>query len=156
VQINLTKAVAARPAIAFAIIANITDWPKVVDSIRSVELLTPGPVRPGTKFLEDRVIFGRESVQQMEVITLERPHRLRLFVEHPDLHYELDHLVDAVYGGGCRIMLIFRSRPKGARGEALYPFMKPFEEISLRDELERDLSDLASAVSSQTAAVDEQ
>ena len=65
------------PAIAFAIIASIPDWPKVIDSIRSVELLTPGPVRPGTIFLEDRVIFGPESVQQMEVITLERPRRLR-------------------------------------------------------------------------------
>ena len=53
-------------------------------------------------------------------------------------------------------MLLFRSRPNGGRGDALYPFMKPFHEISLRDELERDLSDIASAVSSQTVAADGQ
>jgi hypothetical protein len=109
------------------------------------------PIRAGTKLREDRIIFGRESVQEMEVQTLERPHRLRLFVEHPDLHYELDHLINAVYGGGCRIMLIFRSRSKGATGRALYPLMTPFMEISLRDELERDLSDLASAVAARRA-----
>jgi hypothetical protein len=95
--------------------------------------------------------FAR-SIQVMQVATIERPHRLRLFVEHPDLHYELDHLIDAIYGGGCRISLIFRSRPETPAGRAVHPFMTPFMEITLRDELERDLSDLASAVTAQNAA----
>jgi hypothetical protein len=92
---------------------------------------------------------GRDSVQVMEVATIERPHRFRLVIEHPDLHYEIDHLIDAVHGGGCRMMLIFRSRPETPVGRALHPFMTPFMEITLRDELERDLADLASAVTAQ-------
>ena len=71
-------------------------------------------------------MFGRDSVQVMEVATIERPHRFRLVVEHPDLHYELDHLIDAVHGGGCRVMVIFRSRPETPVGRALHPFMTPF------------------------------
>ena len=91
-------------------------------------------------------IFGRDITQELEVATFERPHRLRLFAEHPDLHYELDYLIDAIFGGGSRIMLIFRSRPETSVGRALSPFMTPFMGITLRDELERDLVDLASAV----------
>jgi hypothetical protein len=149
VQIELAKTVASQPSAAFAIVANVTDWPRIITSIRRVELLTPGPIRLGTRLREHRIMFGRESVQVMEVATIERPHRLRLLIEHPDLHYEIDHLIDAVHGGGCRMMLIFRSRPGNPVGRALHSFMTPFMEITLRDELERDLSDLASAVTAQ-------
>jgi hypothetical protein len=151
VQIEIAKTVAAQPAAAFATIANITDWPQIIDSIKSIELLTPGPVRAGTRLREERLMFGRDITQELQVATLDRPHRLRLFAEHPDVHYELDHLIDAIYGGGCRIMLVFRSRPETAAGRALQPFMTPLVEITLRDELERDLFDLAAAVTAQNS-----
>ena len=41
-QIELAKTVAARPTAAFAIIANVVDWPEIISSIKSVEVLTPG------------------------------------------------------------------------------------------------------------------
>jgi hypothetical protein len=115
-------------------------------------VLPPGPIRADTRLREDRIMFGRDSIKVMQVATIERPHRLRLIIEHPDLHYELDHLIDAIYRGGCRISLIFRSRPEDPVGRAAHPFMTPFMEIALRDELERDLSDLASAVTAQSWA----
>jgi hypothetical protein len=109
--------------------------------------LTPGPIQTGTRLREDRIMFGAEVTQEVEIATIERPHRLRLLVDHPDLHYELDHLVDAIYGGSCRMMLIFRSSPATAAGRGLQPLMSPFMGVTLRDELEQDLSDLATAVS---------
>lgn len=145
-QIELAKTVAARPATAFSILANVVDWPEIISSIRSIEVLTPGPIQTGTRLREDRIMFGAEVTQEVEIATIERPHRLRLLVDHPDLHYELDHLVDAVYGGSCR-MLIFRSSPATAAGRVLQPLMSPFMGVTLRDELEQDLSDLATAVS---------
>jgi Polyketide cyclase / dehydrase and lipid transport len=146
VQINLMKTVAAQPAAAFALVANVVDWPQIIRSIISIEVLTPGPIRASTRLREHRIMFGRDRVQELEVATIERPHRLRLLVDHTDLNYELDHVIDAVYGGGCRIMLIFRSRPETQAGRAVQPFMTPFMGITLRDELEQDLSDLAAAV----------
>jgi hypothetical protein len=107
----------------------------------------PGPVQTGTRLREDRIMLGAEVTQEVEIATIECPHRLRLLVDHPDLHYELDHLVDAVYGGSCRMMLIFRSSPATAAGRVLQPLMSPFMGVTLRDELEQDLSDLATAVS---------
>jgi uncharacterized protein YndB with AHSA1/START domain len=149
-QIELAKTVAAPPADAFAIVANVVDWPQIISSIKAVEVLTPGPVRPGTRLREHRTMFGRDGPQELEVAAIDPPHRLRLWADQPDLGYELDHVIDAIYGGGCRIMLIFRSRPTTQVGRAAQPFMAPFMEITLRDELEQDLSDLAAAVSRQT------
>jgi hypothetical protein len=141
----LPKIVATQPAAAFAVWRTSSNGRK--SSGRSAELLTPGPIRAGTRLRQDRIVFCREATQDLEVETIDRPRRLRLLVEHPDLNYELDHLVDAIYSDGCRLMLIFRSRPKTAPGRILQPLMTPSMEISLRDELEQDLSDLAAAFS---------
>jgi hypothetical protein len=122
-----------------------------VRSIRSVEVLTPGPIRAGTRLREDRIMFGAETTHELEVVTVDRPHRFRLQVDHPDLYYELDHLIDAVYGGSCRMMLIFRSRPSTDPGRVLQPLMAPFMSVNLRDELERDLADFAAAIDRHVA-----
>jgi hypothetical protein len=79
--------------------ANVVNWPEIISSIKSIEVLTPGPIRAGTRLREDRIMFGRGLTQELEIATIERPHRLRLLAKHPDLHYELDHVIDAVYGG---------------------------------------------------------
>jgi polyketide cyclase/dehydrase/lipid transport protein len=151
VQIELTKTVAAQPPTAFATVANVVDWPEIISSIKSVELLTPAPIRAGSRLRERRTLFGRDGMHELMIATIERPHRLRLLVDHPDLHYELDHVIDALFGGGCRIMLIFRNRPETSAGKVLQDVMSPFMQITLRDELEQDLSDLASAVSRRAA-----
>ena len=143
------KTVAAQPPDAFAIVANVVDWPQIISSIKAVEVLTPGPVRAGTRLREHRIMFGRNGVQELEVAAIERPHRLRLSADEPG--YELDHVIDAIYGGGCRILLIFRSRPGTPVGRAVQPFLSPFMGITLRDELEQDLADLAAAISRQAS-----
>jgi hypothetical protein len=146
VQIELVRRIATEPATAFAVVADVVDWPQIIGSIKRVELLTPAPIRVGTRFREDRILFGRDTTQDLEVETIDIPRRFRLLVAHPDLQYELDHLIDGIYGGGCRVTLTFRSRPKTVVGHALQPMISPMMEITLRDELEQDFSDLVAAL----------
>ena len=118
-QIELTKILAADPSAAFAVVADVGRWPQIVRSMRkrrSPHL--PGPLRAGSRLGVDRVLFGRDGAHDLEVATIEPPHRLCFLVSHPDLHYELDHLIDAVHGGGSRLALIFRTRPATAAGRA--------------------------------------
>ncbi|HEY1979594.1 MAG TPA: hypothetical protein VGH13_05875 [Xanthobacteraceae bacterium] len=151
-QIEVAKTVAARPIAAFAIVSNVVDWPDIIRSVSNIEVLTPGPIRVGTRMREDRVMFGAMSTHELEIATLERPRRLHLLVSHPNLHFELDHLIDGVYGGSCRMMLILRSRPASVPEQTLQPLMAPFMSVTLRDELEQDLSDLATAVRRHVSA----
>jgi hypothetical protein len=65
------------------------------------------------------------------------------------MHYERDHVIDALHVGS-RLMLIFRNRPETERARAtqeLYYALHADMQINLRDELERDLLDLATAQS---------
>jgi Polyketide cyclase / dehydrase and lipid transport len=147
VQVDLAKTASGSSTNAFAIIANVTDWPRIIDMIKGVELLTGGPIRAGSRLREQRV--GDDSTQSMEVANIEPPRRLRFIVEHRIIHYELDYLIDGIYGGECRISLIFRSTPRTQVDHVAHPFMTPFMAIRLRDELEQDLSDFAAAASVQ-------
>ena len=56
-----------------------------------------------------------------------------------------------MYGGGCRMMLIFRSHPATVPGQVLQPLMAPSMSVSLRDELERNLADFAAAIDRHVA-----
>jgi hypothetical protein len=45
-RIELAKTVAAPSTGAFAVVADVFRWPQLIPSVRSVEVLMPGPIRP--------------------------------------------------------------------------------------------------------------
>jgi hypothetical protein len=108
-QIAVAKTVAARPLTAVETVADIVEWPQIIRSIRSVELLTPGPVHAGTRLREQRIMFGHETTEEMRIAEIERPRRLRLVAENHEINYELDHLIDSL-GTGSRLMTGFPER----------------------------------------------
>jgi hypothetical protein len=150
VQISVSRNSAARASDAFAVVTDIANWPEVISSINNVELLTPGSLRAGTRLRIQRVMFGHETTEEMEVVEIERPRRLRLAGQSRNHHYERDHIIDAMQGGS-RLTLIFRPKPSDQAGRALLPFMTPLMEVNLRDELEQDLVDLAAAITAKSS-----
>jgi hypothetical protein len=104
------------------------------------------PIRVGTRIRAQRIMLGHETTEEMEIVEIERPRRLRLAGNSSGLHYERDHIIDAIQTGS-RLTLICRPRPATQVGRAALPFVTPFMEIKLRDELEQDLADLAAAIS---------
>lgn len=144
-QIDLAKIVGVPAHEVFVTLADIVNWPRMIRAVRKIELLTPGPVRQGTRFRQVRTFFGRERAEEMEVQDFEPPRRLRVITQEKDVFYELDHLVDALHVGS-RISLIFRAASRNVAGKAVLPLMSSFIRINLRDELEEQLGDLAAAV----------
>jgi uncharacterized protein YndB with AHSA1/START domain len=148
-QIDLSRTVAAPPRAVFAIVADVPRWPQIFGAVKEVDLLTTGPLRTGTRLRENRILFGHDAVLEAEVVTFDPPHELRLALEHRGMVWERDHVIDAVAGGGSRVMLIFRSRPDGGVGRTMQPLMIPMMQVMLRDELEQDLADIVAAVSAR-------
>ena len=144
-QISVTRTIAVRPPTAFATLADIAKWPAMIGSVKSLEMLSSGPIRVGTRIRAQRIMLGRETTEEMEIVEIERPRRLRLAGNSSDLHYERDHIIDAIQTGS-RLTLICRPRPATQVGRAALPFITPLMEIKLRDELEQDLADLAAAI----------
>jgi hypothetical protein len=150
VQINVARTVAAPPSVAFATLADIMHWPEMIGSVTSIELLTSGPIRVGTRLRGRRIIFGHDAAEEMEIVEIERPRRLRLAAQNDHLHYERDHIIDAIQSGS-RLTLILRPKPGTDAGRALQSFIAPFMDINLRGELEQDLIDLATAIAARSS-----
>lgn len=68
--IDVSITVAAPPDHVFAIFTDLAGAPDRISGIKKVELLTPGPVRVGTKWRETRVFGKREATEVLEVTEL--------------------------------------------------------------------------------------
>jgi carbon monoxide dehydrogenase subunit G len=66
-QMKLGRTVNAPIAEVFDVFADFNNVAERVDGIQRVELLTDGPIQAGTRFRETRIMFGRESTEEMEI-----------------------------------------------------------------------------------------
>lgn len=70
-----TAWIAAPPSVVFAILHDVNHFPAVLNGVIRAEQLTAGPVGLGTRFLETRLIKGKEASAEIEVTTYDPPHR---------------------------------------------------------------------------------
>ncbi len=111
-QLEVRKPIDASRAEIFSAISDIEEWPRTLRSVRAVHVLTPPPLRPGSRFQLVRVMLQHEADHEVKIVALHPPNRLLLSAASADLDYQLDHLVESVFGAGPRLTLIFRSKPR--------------------------------------------
>jgi hypothetical protein len=96
--VEASTVVAASPDRVFALYTDLEHAPGRCKAIKKLELLTPGPMRKGTRFRETRVMFGKEASETMEVVEFE-----------PGRSYTV-----AAASCGSRYLTTFAFRPEGA------------------------------------------
>jgi carbon monoxide dehydrogenase subunit G len=72
-KFTVTQPIAAPPERVFAL---ATDFAGAADRVRGIqrfELLTDGPIGVGTRWRETRVVFGKESTEEIEVTRFDPP-----------------------------------------------------------------------------------
>jgi hypothetical protein len=106
-------------------------------------MLTPGPVRTGTRFRETRKMHGSKSTEEMTVAEFAPPDRFVLTAENHGARYRAEHLF-AAEDGGTRLTLSFEGKPV-----TLFAYlMMPLGYLlagAVRQQLEADLADLKRA-----------
>jgi carbon monoxide dehydrogenase subunit G len=73
--ITVTEQVHAPPGATFAVFTDFANCAGRIPGILKIEVLTPGPVKRGTKFQETRKMFGKQATETMEVTAYEPPRR---------------------------------------------------------------------------------
>ena len=140
-RITVQLKIDAPPDVAFALVADIPGWPRVISGIQSVDMLTPGPVAVGTRFRETRLMFGRQATEEMTVAEIEAPRRLILTAFNHGTAYRAEHLFEA-HGGGTKLELAFEGRPVTLLARLLAPLGLLFRG-TVKRQLAADLADLA-------------
>jgi carbon monoxide dehydrogenase subunit G len=90
----------------FDTFTDIEHGPAHVSGIKKLEMLSPGPVHIGTRWLETREVLGRLDTAEMEITAFER-----------NRMYTITH-----YKAGVRIDTTFRFEPAGDRTKVTVEF----------------------------------
>ena len=70
-SLEISAAIAAPPHKVFALFSDLEHAAENIGAIKKLELVTPGPMRKGTRFRETRVMYGKECTEEMEVSDFE-------------------------------------------------------------------------------------
>jgi hypothetical protein len=71
-EFSLTKQIQAPPERVFDVFVDLDRAADRISGIVRMEKLTPGPVGVGTRFCETRVMFRRETTEELEFIAFDR------------------------------------------------------------------------------------
>jgi hypothetical protein len=140
VRIVVQKLIHVPQHVAFATVTDVEGWPRMTEAIRRVEVLTPGPVAPGTRFRETRLVYGREATEEMTVAEFEPPRRFVLTAFNHGTAYRVEHLLEP-QGAGTRVSLAFEGRPVSLLAKLFMP-LGLLCAGSMRRQLEADLDGL--------------
>ncbi|MEZ5843358.1 MAG: SRPBCC family protein [Hyphomicrobiaceae bacterium] len=95
----------------FAVVTDVRAWPSRLPAIGQVEVLTPGPVRVGTRFRETRRVFGRSATEEMTVVELVAPSRFVLGAENHGTRYRVEHTLADTGDRRTHLAVAFSGEP---------------------------------------------
>lgn len=149
-ELTMREQIAAPPERVFAVASDFANAPKAIPAILRVEMLTPGPVRPGARFRETRKMFGKEASEEMTVAELEPPRRYLLTAESHGCRYRTEFRFEPV-AAGTEVVMTFRGEPLTALAKVMTIVMKPMFK-SVAKLCARDLADLKRSIEGEEAA----
>jgi hypothetical protein len=80
-ELTLTEEFNAPPEQVFAAITDIDNWDKWMLNLVRIEKLTEGPFAKGSQWREVRKMFGKEAGEVFEVVALDAPKSMELYVD---------------------------------------------------------------------------
>jgi uncharacterized protein YndB with AHSA1/START domain len=111
---NMSEWIARPPKEVFDFITASENAPKIVNSVKSMVKLTEGPVRVGTRYLETRLMHGKEQQAELEIVEFEpaRKYAMQNVTEGIEVVYRYNLQPER---DGTRIDLVCELKAKGIK-----------------------------------------
>lgn len=123
-RVVVERTIAAPPERVFAVASDIRRWAEIVPAIERVEVLTPGPMRAGTRFRETRRMLGREATEKMTVTAFDPPRGYVLGAESHGCRYRTELRFEPA-GAGTRMVFDFSAEALTFGARMMMFLMKP-------------------------------
>lgn len=145
-SLSITKHIAAPPERVFQLSTDIESWAERISGIVKVEVLTQGPVGVGTRFRETRIVFKKESTEEMEFTAFEPGKHYAVGAISCGCQFEtrFDFVPDE---GGTRVEMKMESKPLTFMAKLMSP-IGALMAGSMRKMIEKDLDELKAAAES--------
>lgn len=96
---ELSEHIRKPPKEVFAVIANPAEGAKVMDNIKETKKTTSGPIAVGTRFLETRMVNGKENQAELLVSAYEPPKHVAISTETEGIKVEYHYHLSEENGG---------------------------------------------------------
>lgn len=146
-QIVVEDIIRAPRVIAFANVTDVRNWPRMIASIESTEILTREPIGAGTRVRETRRMYGRPATSELTFQEFEPPTHFVLTGENNGTVYRIVHDFADV-SDGTKLTLTFVAEPASLSAQLMTPLALMFKG-TLRRQIASDLSDLKRAIESR-------
>lgn len=130
-HVTVERTIAAPPERVFAAATDIHRWAEIVPAIEKVEVLTPGPMRAGTRFRETRRMLGREATEEMTVTDFDPPRSYTLGAQSHGCRYRTELRFEPA-GAGTRLVFDFSAEPLTFVARLMMALMKPMMKKAAR------------------------
>lgn len=108
---EVSRTVAASPAVVFQVVSDVSNFAKAVPAIRQVEFLSDVRRGAGTRFRETRVMGKRKAVAEMEVVEYAEGERIGLRSHAGGAVWDSTFTVAAAGDDRTRLDLVMTARP---------------------------------------------
>jgi hypothetical protein len=138
---QVTKHVAAPPEVVFDVATDLSHAAEHVRGIEKIELLTPGPVKVGTRWKETRKMMGMESTETLQVTAFDRPRSYTVSCDSCGCHFDSTFSF-APSAGGTDVTLDVKTKPLTIAAKIMSPIGDLMMKGTMRKYLEEDLEDV--------------
>ncbi|MEM9165389.1 MAG: SRPBCC family protein [Planctomycetota bacterium] len=121
----------------FGVASDIPGAAERVEGIKSVEMLSEGPVGEGTRWRETRIMFGREAKEEMWITAFDPPNAYRVEARSHGTRYDTRFEFEPTEAG-TRLTMRFQGTPETLSARVLgtlFSAMTKHLEKCIRDDL---------------------
>lgn len=140
-ETTVTRRVEMPPKQLWGSLTAIRDYPAHIGSYVSVEFLTDGETRVGTRWRQVRTVFGRQHAQVMRVDVWDPPHELATSATESGARYTVRYRLEPS-DGGTSLEMRFGVEATNAVAKLFQGLFGRRALESTRAAMERDLDEL--------------
>ena len=149
---TVSRDIAASATTVWATITDIDGSAEVLTAVERIERLDDrASFGVGVRWRETRVMFGRESTEELEVTEVEPQRRYTVRAEASGTSYTSVLQVEPLGEHHCRLTMSFSGQPSGMLGRLLAATLGRWFRRATRDALRQDLADIAARAEGATA-----
>jgi hypothetical protein len=141
---TLTKHVAASVSDTFALFSDFAGAAERLSGIDKIEMLTDGPIGPGTRFRETRTMFGRQATEELEIVAFEQDRSLAVRCESCGCEF-ITRMRFEPDGDGTKVTAETRTRALTLMAKLMSP-LGWLMMGSMKKAFEKDLDELKACV----------
>lgn len=150
-QFTIGKHVNATREKVFAVASDFHSLAENLRGVERLEVLTDGPIGAGTRFRETRVMFGKESTEEMEITAFNPSESYVVECDSCGAHYRAEYLfIPDIAGTHMRVT--FDARPTTFLGRLMSPLatlmIGPMKKV-----IDADLEDVKAAAEAMAQPV---